>query len=265
MLEINDLRVVYPNGYEALKSVTLKADDGEIVALIGRSGAGKSTILRCINGIQPVTSGRILLHGVDVTSMSGSELQLLRRRVGFIWQEHNLVERLTVMKNVLTGRLGYINSMQSFFHWFGAEHRQIAVSSLERVNMTHRATQRADRLSGGEKQRVSIARALAQQPEIIVADEPVASLDVELAWQVMNDLVRVSRSEKVPTLISIHDVDLAKAFCDRIVGLAQGEIVFDGPPSALDQVSMDLIYRFDKPIDLSAATGPTPIAIYGGA
>lgn len=266
MLEINDLRVVYPNGYEALKSVTLTAGNGEIVALIGRSGAGKSTILRCINGLQPATEGKIWLHGVDVSSLHGKELQDLRRKIGFIWQEHNLVERLSVIKNVLSGRLGYVSGFESFFHWFGTEHRQIAVDCLERVNMIHRATQRADRLSGGEKQRVAIARAIAQRPDILLADEPVASLDIELSWQVMSDLVRIARLEAVPTLISIHDVELAKAFCDRIVGLAHGQIVFDGPPSELNRDALDRIYRFDKPIDLtrSDVEHRTPVAVYGG-
>jgi len=263
MLEITDLKVVYSNGYEALKSVSMSANDGEIVGLIGRSGAGKSTILRCINGIQPITSGRVVLHGQDIGLLSGKELQLMRRKIGFIWQEHNLVERLSVMKNVLTGRLGYVSDMQAFFHWFSSDHRAIAIDSLERVNLLHRATQRADRLSGGEKQRVAIARAIAQQPEVIVADEPVASLDIELAWQVMSDLVRVSRSENVPTLICIHDVELAKAHCDRIVGLAQGHIVFDGKPGELDRAALDRIYRFDRPVDM-AQDSTAPIPMYGG-
>ena len=264
MLAIENLRVVYANGYEALKSVSMSVEDGEIVALIGRSGAGKSTILRCINGIQPITSGTITLHDTDIGSLHGANLQELRRRIGFIWQEHNLVERISVMQNVLSGRLGYVSTMQGFMHWFGTEHREIAVDCLERVNLIHRATQRADRLSGGEKQRVAIARALAQRPEIIVADEPVASLDIELAWQVMSDLVRVSRSETVPTLICIHDVELAREFCDRIVGLAQGHIVFDGKPAELDRATMDRIYRFDRPVDLQATDHHAPIAMVGG-
>ncbi len=248
MLDIRDLRVVYPNGYEALKSVTMAVGDGEIVALIGRSGAGKSTILRCINGIQPATEGSIHLHGEDVTTLSAAELRTLRRRIGFIWQEHNLVERLSVMKNVLSGRLGYLSEIEGFFQYFNRDQREIALGCLERVNMLHRAEQRADRLSGGEKQRVAIARALAQQPQVIVADEPVASLDVELCWQIMNDLVTVARQERVPTLLSVHDVDLARSFCDRVVGLAQGRVVFDGPPSALNEAALDRIYRFDKPV-----------------
>lgn len=263
MLEIYDLRVVYPNGYEALKSVTLNANDGEIVGLIGRSGAGKSTILRCVNGLQPITAGDIRLDGTSVCNLSPAELRQLRCRIGFVWQEYNLVERLTVMKNVLSGRLGYNTRLASYVHYFSRTDREIAVASLERVNLLHRAMQRADRLSGGEKQRAAIARALAQQPRIILADEPVASLDVELSWQVMNDLVRVSRHEGVPTLISIHDVELAKTFCDRIVGLAQGRIVFDGEPRELDTAALDRIYRFDRPVEMPAAPIRQPAAMVG--
>ena len=252
MLEITELRVVYPNGYEALKSINLSVRDGEIVALIGRSGAGKSSMLRCINGLQPIAEGSIVLDGRDVSKLNARALADVRRRVGFIWQEYNVVERLTVMDNVLTGRLGHRRDWQSLVHFFGRGEREIALRSLERVNLLHRATQRADRLSGGEKQRVSIARALAQQPRLILADEPVASLDSELAWQVMHDLVTVSREEDVPTLVTIHAVDLARTFADRIVGIAEGSVVFDGPPADLDERALDAIYRFDS--------GPRPIA-----
>jgi phosphonate transport system ATP-binding protein len=269
MLNITQLQVVFPNGYEALKSVDMRVNDGEIVGLIGRSGAGKSTILRCINGIQPATQGQIHLHDRDVTGLHADQLRLLRREIGFIWQEHNLVERLSVIKNVLSGRLGYLSTTQGFFHYFDRSHREIALASLERVNMLHRAEQRADRLSGGEKQRVSIARALAQRPKVILADEPVASLDVELSWQVMSDLVHVSRQESVPTLLSIHDVELAKTFCDRIVGLAQGHIVFDGTPQELNRAALDDIYRFDKKVIHSSAvptvvTPPANTAVHAG-
>lgn len=253
MLTIENLRVVFDNGYEALKSVNLTVNNGEIVGLIGRSGAGKSTILRTLNGIQPVTSGNIKLEGREITGMHNDELRQLRREIGFIWQEHHLVERLSVLQNVLSGRLGYTTTSRGFFHYFDRSHRDVALNSLERVNMLHRAENRADRLSGGEKQRVAIARALAQQPRIILADEPVASLDVELSWQVMSDLVTVSREEQVPTLMCIHHVDLAKTFCDRIVGLAQGHIVFDGKPDELNRAALDAIYRFDKPVVHSSA------------
>ncbi len=247
MLEIKDVRVVYPNGTEALKSVSLTIQKNEVAAIIGRSGAGKSTLLRAINGMQPVTSGSIRLDGQEITTMTGAELRQLWRQIGFIWQEYNLVGRLPAMMNVLTGRLGYNQSLGSLMGYFDRSHRQIALRSLERVNMLHRAKFRADRLSGGEKQRVSIARAISQEPKLLLADEPVASLDPELSWTVMGDLARVAREEGVPTLINIHHVDLAKAFTDRLIGIANGVVVFDGPPDALDDTMMDRIYRFDQP------------------
>jgi phosphonate transport system ATP-binding protein len=178
--------------------------------------------------------------------MRQKQLQLARRHMGFIWQEYNLVERLPVITNVLTGRLGYNTGIGSFFGYFDRGHREIALRSLERVDMLHRANFRADRLSGGEKQRVSIARALAQEPKIILADEPVASLDPELSVQVMIDLARVAREVGVLTLINIHQVELAKAFCDRIIGIAQGIVVYDGAPEGLGEKAVHRIYRFDK-------------------
>lgn len=243
MLELNDVQVVYPNGTEALKSVTLTVDTHEIVAIIGSSGAGKSTLLRVINGLQPVTSGSVKLDGQEVTAMSKAELRKLWSQVGFIWQEYNLVGRLPAITNVLTGRLAYNRHFASCFGYFGREHRQIALRSLERVNMLHRARFRADRLSGGEKQRVSIARAISQQPKLLLADEPVASLDPELSWTVMEDLSRVAREVGVPTIINIHHVDLARSFADRLVGIAEGVVVFDGTPEMLTDAMMDRIYR----------------------
>jgi phosphonate transport system ATP-binding protein len=249
MLSIRDLRVVYPNGNEALKNVSIEAQDGEIIAVIGRSGAGKSTLLRCVNGLQPPTSGQIVLDGDDLTSMNQTELRNARRYIGFIWQEYNLVERLSAMNNVLTGRLSYNRHPLSMFYYFSTEHRKIALQSLERVNLLERANFRADRLSGGEKQRVAIARAISQQPKIILADEPVASLDPELSVQVMRDLARVAREDGVLTLINIHQVELAKAFTDRIIGIAQGIVVYDGGPEGLTDEILDRIYRFDKSPD----------------
>jgi phosphonate transport system ATP-binding protein len=246
LLQIDNLEVVYPNGLQALKSVSFQAQAGEIVAIIGRSGAGKSTLLRCINGLQPATSGKIVLDGDEITAMSEDELVVARRRIGFIWQEFNVVERLTALRNVLTGRLGYNSGFKSWVGLFGREHREVAVRNLERVSLLHLARQRADRLSGGEKQRVSIARAMTQEPKILLADEPVASLDPELSWQMMSDLARVAREDHVLTLISIHQVEFARQFVDRIVGIAQGVVVFDGIPQELDEAMMNRIYRFDK-------------------
>lgn len=247
MLEIRNLRVVYPNGTEALRSVTLSAEKGEIVAVIGRSGAGKSTLLRCINGLQPAASGSVYLDGDNITEMNEEQLCLVRRRIGFIWQEYNVVERSTALRNVLAGRLGYCQNLRSLLGIIDTPHREIAVRNLDRVNLLQLANQRADRLSGGEKQRVSIARAMSQEPKVLLADEPVASLDPELAWQILTDLARVAREDQALTLISIHQVELARHFVDRIVGIAGGEVVFDGTPAKLDDQVMDRIYRFDRP------------------
>jgi phosphonate transport system ATP-binding protein len=247
MLEVKNVRVVYPNGTEALKSISLSAQPGEIVAIIGRSGAGKSTLLRCINGLQRPTSGSIILDSEDITKMSSAQLNTVRRAVGFVWQEFNLVDRLPAITNVLTGRLGYNQGFGSLTGYFSRQHREIALRNLERVNLLHLARQRADRLSGGEKQRVSIARAMTQEPKVLLADEPVASLDPELAWSVMSDLARIAREDGVLTLINIHQVELARTFADRIVGIAQGVVVYDGPPEQLDDHTLDRIYRFDRP------------------
>ncbi|HMQ54583.1 MAG TPA: phosphonate ABC transporter ATP-binding protein [Anaerolineae bacterium] len=253
LLKIENLGVTYPNGTEALKSISLTADQGEIIAIIGRSGAGKSTLLRCVNGLQQTTSGRIILDQQEITRLPEDQLTALRRQIGFIWQEYNLVGRLPVITNVLCGRLGHNLTLKSAVGFFERDHRQIALHNLERVNMLHRATHRADQLSGGEKQRVSIARAMSQQPKIILADEPVASLDPELAWQVINVLSRVAREDKVLTLINLHQVELAKAFVDRLIGIAEGVVVFDGPPAALNEAALDRIYRFDKkPVVIAA-------------
>lgn len=260
MLQITDLRVVYGNGNEALKSISIQAQRGEIIAIIGRSGAGKSTLLRCINGLQAPTSGQIILDNEDITAMNRSQLRDARRYVGFIWQEYNLIERLPAMTNVLTGRLGYNRNLGSLFGYFSRDHREIALRSLERVNLLHRAKFRADRLSGGEKQRVAIARAISQQPKIILADEPVASLDPELSEQVMHDLARVAREDGVLTLINIHHVELAKQFADRLIGIAQGTVVFDGLPAQLDDATLDRIYRFDK-MNATEAIVPTNISV----
>ena len=256
MLEVRDLRVVYPNGVEALTSATVTVRPGEIVAIIGRSGSGKSTLLRCINGLQPVTSGTIRLDGRDIVHLNERQLVDVRRAIGFIWQEYNVVKRLSVFTNVLTGRLGHRRGSAALLHYFSRTDRLIALRSLERVNLLHRARQRADRLSGGETQRVAIARALAQEPRFLLADEPVASLDVELSWHVMRDLVRVARDERVPTLVTLHDVSLARAFADRVVGIADGRTVFDGVPSAVDDRLLDRLYRAERTSSEAALAVP---------
>ncbi|QBD76377.1 phosphonate ABC transporter ATP-binding protein [Ktedonosporobacter rubrisoli] len=246
-LEVSGVSKIYPNGYEALADVSFNMQQGEFICIIGRSGAGKSTLLRCINGLHPVTRGSIRIQGTEITSLPDEEKLAIRRRIGFIFQEFNLVGRLSVMHNVLSGRLGYMNGFHSVIGYFSQEHRQKALECLGRVHMLHRATYRADNISGGEKQRVAIARALAQEPLLLLADEPVASLDPDLTWGIMEDLRSVAREEHVPTLVNIHDLETAKAFADRIIGIARGRILYDGPPSGLTTELLREIYRSDDP------------------
>ncbi len=248
LLEVKNLSKVYPNGYEALSNVSFDLHGGEFVCIIGRSGAGKSTLLRCINGLIPVTKGSVRINGTDLTSLTDEQRLMQRRRIGFIFQEFNLVGRLSALQNVLTGRLGYINDFYATIGYFGREHREKALWCLHRVNMVRRAKYRADNLSGGEKQRVAIARALAQEPLLLLADEPVASLDPELTWGVMNDLRTIAKDENVPTLVNIHDLEIAKLFADRIIGIAKGRILFDGPPDDLDRAMLREIYRSENPM-----------------
>lgn len=247
LLEINSLSMIYPNGYQALKDVSFKVQKGEFICIIGRSGAGKSTLLRCINGLIPATQGIIQMDGTAITGLNEQEYLAVRRKIGFIFQEFNLIERLTVINNVLTGRLGYVNTLQAILGYFGREHREKALECLGRVNMLHRATYRSDRLSGGEKQRVAIARALAQDPLLVLADEPVASLDPELSWSIMGDLRKASKELGVSTLVNIHDIETAKKFADRIIGIAQGRILYDGSPSQLTDALLQEIYRGADP------------------
>lgn len=245
MLRVQRLRVVFPNGYTALQDVSFEVAHGEVVCIIGRSGAGKSTLLRCINGLLGATQGTIEVDGVDVRAarMNDVTRRRLQRRIGFIFQEFNLVDRLSVIDNVLAGRLGHRHPLLGAIFLFDRADRLAALQSLERVNLAHRAFQRADRLSGGEKQRVAIARALAQDPVAMLADEPVASLDPELAWSVMSDLARSAHDARIPTLVNIHDVNLARAFADRIIGLAHGVVVFDGRPDQLDEEALLRVYQ----------------------
>jgi phosphonate transport system ATP-binding protein len=240
---VRDLRVVFSNGHEAIKSVSLDIPAGQFVCVIGRSGAGKSTLLRCLDGLVAPTSGAVTVDGTTITGASSAERRRLQTRIGFIFQEFNLVERLSVLKNVLAGRLGHRDAISSSLHWFGRQDREIALRSLERVNLAHKANQRADSLSGGEKQRVAIARALTQEPVAMLADEPVASLDPELAWSVMSDLKRTATESGIVTLVNIHDVNLARVFADRVIGIAGGTVAFDGPPTALDDAALNQVYQ----------------------
>ncbi len=233
MLRIENLRKRYRTGDEALKSVSFTVPSGQVVGLIGPSGAGKSTLIRCVNRLIEPTGGRIFLDDLELTALGRSELRKARRRIGMIFQEFALVERLTVMENVLSGRLGYVSFWQSFARRYPSADIENAFALLERVGVLDQADKRADALSGGQRQRVGVARALEQNPELLLIDEPTASLDPKTSRQIMRLIREICAERNLPAIINIHDVLLAQAFVDRIVGLRAGDVVFDGPPSAL--------------------------------
>lgn len=232
MLRIDSLSKRYPTGDMALKGVTLEVPDGQVMALIGPSGAGKSTLLRCINRLVEPTSGSIWLNGIDLTRLNTRELRQARRKIGMIFQEYALVERLTVMENVLSGQLGYVNFWQSWFRKFPQATIDEAFRLLDRVGLSDFPDKRADALSGGQRQRVGIARALLQNPELLLVDEPTASLDPKTSRQIMRLINELASERGLSVIISIHDVPLAQMFAQRIVGLRFGEVVYDGPPQS---------------------------------
>lgn len=242
MLKISKLVKRYGKGDPVLKDLDLEVQSESIVAIIGASGAGKSTLLRCINRLVEPTSGTIELNGVELTALRGKELRAARRRIGMIFQGFNLVDRLTVMENVQSGRLGYIPLWRAIARRYPREDIRRAYELMDRVGIAHYANKRADALSGGERQRVGVVRALMQNPQILLADEPTASLDPKTSAQIMELLRSLSRELSLPVLINIHNVAEAKAYADRIVGMRYGRIIFDAEPSALDQTAMDEIY-----------------------
>jgi len=242
MLRIENLRKRYRTGDEALKGVSFAVSSGQVTGLIGPSGAGKSTLIRCVNRLVEPSGGRIFLDDLEVTALSRSELRKARRRIGMIFQEFALVERLTVMENVLSGRLGYVPFWRSFTRRYPPADIDKAFALLERVDMLDQADKRADALSGGQRQRVGVARALEQDPELLLIDEPTASLDPKTSRQIMRLIREICAERNLPAIINIHDVVLAQAFVDRIVGLRAGEVVFDGLPSALSPEILTRIY-----------------------
>lgn len=228
MLQFIDVTKTYPNGVHALKKVNLKIDDGEFVAVIGLSGAGKSTLLRSINKMIPVTAGKILVDDVDVASLSGRKLRLLRRGIGMIFQSFNLVKRMSVFNNVLMGRVAYHPAFLTLFGIFPKTDKLMALEALDTLGILEKTYIRADQLSGGQQQRVALARALTQKPRLILADEPVASLDPVTTVQVMDDFARINRDFGITIVANMHHVDLALKYAKRIIGIQEGEIVFDG-------------------------------------
>jgi phosphonate transport system ATP-binding protein len=242
MLEISDLSKVYPTGTAALKGVSFRVDQPQVVTIIGPSGAGKSTLIRCINRLVEPTSGKIMLDGIDIRRLNRRELRKMRRRMGMIFQEYNLVERLTVMENLLSGRLGYVGFWKTYRRKFAPGDVAAAFELLDRVGLSGYQSTRADALSGGERQRVGISRALMQQPDLLLVDEPTASLDPKTSRQIMRLLVELAHERGTPALVNIHDVGLAQSFADRIIGLSAGQIVFDGSPRQLTAEVLTQIY-----------------------
>ena len=242
MLRIKALVKRYRTGDLALKGIDLEVPDGQVMALIGPSGAGKSTVIRCINRLVEPTTGSITLNDTELTTLGARELRRARRRMGMIFQEYALVERLTVMENVLSGRLGYVSFWQSFFRKFPQSDIDEAFRLLARVGLDAMADKRADELSGGQRQRVGICRALIQNPELLLVDEPTASLDPKTSRQIMRLIRELCAERKLSAIINIHDVMLAQMFAERIVGLRLGEIVYDGPPAGLTAEGLTQIY-----------------------
>ncbi|WP_150911479.1 phosphonate ABC transporter ATP-binding protein [Marinobacter halotolerans] len=242
LLKLDRLSKVYATGDTALHQVSFEVPAGQVLGLIGPSGAGKSTLIRCINRLVEPTSGTIVLGESDLSRLRGRELRRARRRIGMIFQEYALVERLTVMENVLSGRLGYVPAWRSFLRRYCADDITKAFSLLEQVGLSQHYNKRADALSGGQRQRVGIARALEQDPELLLVDEPTASLDPKTSRQIMRLIGDACRERELPAIINIHDVMLARQFTDRIIGLRAGEVVFDGSPDALTDEVLTLIY-----------------------
>lgn len=243
MIKFEDVGKRYPNGYEGLKHIDLEIEQGEFVAIIGLSGAGKSTLIRTINRMHDVTSGKLTVDGTDVMSLSGKSLRRFRRKVGMIFQSFNLITRTTVINNVLTAFVPDMPWYRSVFGIYNQEEKMKALEALDKVGILDKAFVRADQLSGGQQQRVALARTLAQNPEIILADEPVAALDPVTAKQVMNDFTRINKEMNISILINIHHVDLALKYCSRVIGINAGEIVYDGPAAEVDKEVLNKIYE----------------------
>ncbi|MFG1420474.1 phosphonate ABC transporter ATP-binding protein [Roseixanthobacter liquoris] len=274
MLRIEGLSKRYTKGDKALDAVDLTVPAGQVLGLIGPSGAGKSTLIRCVNRLVEPSAGRIYLGDTELTALGRGGLRRARRRMGMIFQEYALVERLTVMENVLSGRLGYVGFWRSFLRRFPQEDIDRAFAVLERVGLTDHVDKRADQLSGGQRQRVGIARALVQEPDILLVDEPTASLDPKTSRQIMRLIVEVCAERGLAAIVNIHDVALAQMFVQRIVGLRAGRVVFDGAPQALGPEVLTTIYgeedwartiRSDEEDGTSPAAAPRALADAAGA
>jgi len=242
MLKVENLTKTYPNGTQALKNVSFEVRDGEFLAVIGLSGSGKSTLLRCINRLIEPTSGKIVWNGTELVSLSSSEMRKVRRQFGMIFQQFNLVKRAPVMTNVLSGRLGYVSPLNSLVNYFSPDDKQRALANLDKLGLRDKAYVRADSLSGGQQQRVGIARALMQEPKLILADEPVASLDPVLAHSILKYLEQMNKGSGITVLCSLHFLDLVHRYATRAIALKDGQLVFEGLPKEIDDAQFKAIY-----------------------
>ncbi|MGY3776700.1 phosphonate ABC transporter ATP-binding protein [Helcococcus sueciensis] len=242
MIEFKNVSKVYPGGFTALKDVNLTIHEGEFIAIIGRSGAGKSTLIRTINKMIDINEGTLTVKGKNVSQLNGKDLRKFRRNIGMIFQQFNLVDRMTVIKNVLAGFVPDLNMFQRIFGIYPKENKLKALEALRQVDILDKAYNRADQLSGGQQQRVALARTLAQSPDIILADEPVASLDPVTATQVMDYFTKINREQNIAILINIHHVDLALDYATRVIGIKDGVIVYDGPADKVDNDVLKNIY-----------------------
>jgi phosphonate transport system ATP-binding protein len=257
IVEVRDLKKVYRGSEKpAVRDLNLRVEEGEMIGVIGPSGAGKSTLLRCINRLITPTAGRVFIEGEEITGASPAKVRSLRRRVGMVFQHHNLVARLTVMQNVMHGRLGYMSTLDGILGRYAEEDKQRAVEVLEQTGLGEFLYHRAGELSGGQRQRVGIVRALMQQPSVLLCDEPIASLDPASAQVVMELIREVCRGNNIACIVNLHQVDAALKYSDRIVGMFEGEIVYDGPTAELGEPVIEKIYG--KPMDQLMIGGEVP-------
>ncbi|MDQ0154432.1 phosphonate ABC transporter ATP-binding protein [Robertmurraya andreesenii] len=252
MIKFQGVHKEYDNGFVALKDIDLTIEQGEFVAVIGLSGAGKSTLIRCINRMHDISSGSLMVDDVDVSKLRGKEIRNLRRRIGMIFQSFNLVSRISSLKNVLVSFVPEMPFWRKIFGLYTKEQKIKALEALDRMNILDKAFIRVDQLSGGQQQRVALARTLAQKPSIILADEPVASLDPVTATQVMKDFQKINEELNMTIIINIHHVDLALEYATRVVGIRSGEIVYDGPSSEVTKEILEHIYNGKLEEELSA-------------
>lgn len=243
MLKLENVSVIYNKNLLAVDDVSLNIEQGEFIGVIGSSGSGKSSLLKTINLLVKPSSGRVYLDHRDITNMDKKQLRLVRREIGFVFQDYNLIDRSTVIENVLIGRLAYKSSFKSIFGIFNKDDYERAARALRQVGLEDKMFQRADNLSGGQKQRVAIAKTLCQRPKIVLADEPVASLDVSTSQNVMEYFKKVNEKKNMTIIINLHDVNLAKKYCERIIGLKEGRLVFDGGPGDIDNELLRKIYE----------------------